>query len=199
MKCLVFQMISLLLIFPPLKAQENGLVPLRKWGSEEERLQERQRLSRLSSKLDTFLRQKQEPIANIVKSSILPGYGQFAAKKSLKGLIFTTTALTTIGGGIYFLRQSNQKYDKYKSADNIDDIEKYFDGSEKLLKTSRTYFGIGVAIWALNIIDAYFSTNSYNKKQFEKFYYAFAEKKLGLNANFGMQGRTVTIGLAYRF
>jgi len=50
MKGLIFQMILLLLIFPSLKAQENGLVPLRKWGSEEERLQERQRLSRLSSK-----------------------------------------------------------------------------------------------------------------------------------------------------
>jgi len=199
MKSLIFQMILLLLISPSLKAQKNGLVPLRKWGSEEERLQERQRFSRLSNELDTFLRQKQEPIANIVKSSILPGYGQFAAKKSMKGLAFTTTALTIIGGGLYFLKQSNQKYDKYKSADNIDDIERYFDDSEKLLKTSRICFGIGVTIWVLNIIDAYFSTNSYNKEQFEKFYYGSAEKKFVPKVDFGMQKGKVTVGLAYRF
>lgn len=181
-------------------AQEDPInTPLRTWKNEEERIKEQQQIRRWKNNWDEYISHKQKIALNLGKSALLPGMGQFSCKRVGKGALFLGSTIAASGGAVYFLLKSNDKYEKYKVADNIDDIEKYFDESEDLLKYSNICFGIGAAIWAINIIDAYFSTISYNEKQFEKFYYGFREKKLVPNVHLSMRQEEVSVSLAYRF
>jgi hypothetical protein len=181
-------------------AQEDPIsIPLRTWKNEEERIEEQQQIRRWKNNWDEYISHKQKVALNLGKSALLPGMGQFSCKREGKGAIFLGSTIATSGGAVYFLLKSNEKYEKYKEADNIEDIEKYFDESEDLSKYSNICFGIGAAIWAINIIDAYFSTISYNEKQFEEFYYGFREKKLVPNVHLSMRREEVSVSLAYRF
>lgn len=197
MKWIVFQIILLFLVSSSLRSQESSPVPLRKWENEEQRLRERQNLSRLSSYLGTFLRQKQKPTSNILKSAILPGFGQWNAKKKVKGGIFMASSFISIGGGTYLLILSNQEYGKYKTADNIEDIENYYDNSVNLLKYSEIAFGVGGLIWVINIVDVFFTTKTYNRKLFEKFYYSLGNNTIA--PLLGMKNGKINIGLVYKF
>lgn len=197
MKFIALQIILLLLVHSPLRAQEEVSVPLRKWETEFQRLQERTRLSQLGGKLDIFLTQRQKPTSNTLKSAILPGLGQLKAKSTIKGVTFLTTFLASVGGGTYLLILSNQEYDKYKSADNIEDINKHYDDSNKFLKYSQISFGAGALIWTVNIFDAFMTTKTRNRRLFKKFYYSY-EKNM-IVPIMGAQKGEMTIGLIYKF
>lgn len=172
-------------------------VPLRIWDSESLRLKDRERLERLEKQLNSYIRSKQNPLSNASKSLVLPGLGQFVSKNYVKGNLYLLTSFGTLAGSLYFLQKSNNKYEQYKIANNIDDIEKYWNESEKFLLYSEISAGVAAAIWFINVIDAYFTTNNYNKSQFEKFYYS--SKKSALSPTFVFRKDSIQMNFVYRF
>ncbi len=197
-----YAIVIMMLIFTAIDtpAQENPTnTPIRTWTNDEERAKEQQQLQTWKNNWNEYLSYKKKVALNVTKSALLPGAAQFSCKKGIKGTFFLGSTVAAAGGAIYFLHKSNDQYSKYKAADNIDDIEKYFNKSEDNLKYSTICLGIGAAIWAINIIDAYFSTISYNQKQFDKFYYGFDQKKPPYNIRLCMSQKQISIDLAYRF
>jgi hypothetical protein len=102
-----------------------------------------------------------------------------------------------VGGGTYFLILSNQEYDKYKSADNIDDINKHYDDSNKFLKYSQISFSTGALIWTISIFDAFITTKSRNLKLSKDLYYS--SNKSMIEPIVGVQKGEMTIGLIFKF
>jgi len=179
-------------------AQEDKIsIPLRMWKNEEERVKEQQQVQRWETNWDEYISQKRKVAHNLINSALLPGMGQFSCKKIVKGGLFLGSTIAAFGSAVHFMFQSNDRYKEYKTADNIDDIEKSWNESEKLLQYSRISAGAGAVIWFINIIDAYFTTNSYNKKVFEKFYLGMKDSLL--SPSLGLNENRVGIRLVYEF
>jgi hypothetical protein len=142
-------------------------VPLRSWRSESERIAERRRLENLKQKLDNFQMIRQKPLNNCMKSLVLPGLGQRSVKQNTKGRIFTRAIVLSAAGAGGLYLYSDYIYKKYKTADNIDDIERYYDESNRFYLWSQYALGASLGVWALNVVDAYFSTKSFNNKLFQ--------------------------------
>lgn len=147
--------------------------------------------------MDEYISQKQKVASNLGKSALLPGMGQFSCKRVVKGGVFLGTTIVAFGGGVYFLLQSNDKYEQYKEADNIDDIEKYWNESEKLLKYSKILAGAGAVIWFINLIDIYLTTNRYNEALFKEFYFGLG--KGSFSPRIGVNNNKIEIKLVYEY
>ncbi|UCG62274.1 MAG: PEGA domain-containing protein [Candidatus Zixiibacteriota bacterium] len=108
-----------------------------------------------------------------VRSIFIPGWGQRYADKKTKGFIFT--ALTVVAGVGYLFADDeyDYRYDEYvrlrdefdslSAAGNVDDLRRIYPDLEVARKNAydaetvrRITIGIGVGIWALNVIDALF-------------------------------------------
>jgi len=172
-------------------------IPLRTWKNKEERINERQQIQRWKSNWDEYMSKKQKISTNLLKSTLFPGIGQSSCKAWLKGSLFFSSTVVSFGSAGYFLFQSNENYEKYKVADNIDDIEKYWDKSIRLLRYSQICASIGAGIWLTNIVDAYVTTKSYNKALFNHFYYGTSSTKSSLQMGFNSKG--VNVALIWRF
>lgn len=197
MKLAFMSIFVIFLAFDVASAQDESEMPLRSWENEEMRLKDRSNLKKLNHEIELYLRRKKSPVQNMSLSIFFPGSGQFMCGNKLKGALFFTSTLAAGGGSIYFLNLSNENYGKYKIADNIDDINRYWDDSEKYLLYAEIAGGLASAIWLLNIVDAYFTTQKYNHSQFNRFYYG--HKKNGLSPYLGLSKEKVEIKLVYSF
>ncbi|MCB5263134.1 MAG: hypothetical protein LHW64_05875 [Candidatus Cloacimonetes bacterium] len=102
--------------------------------------------------------------ANLLKSAVVPGWGQFATKHDTKATVILSLELVTVIGAVYFHNQAKNNYDKYFEADQIDDINNYWGKAEKPYHYSLMLVGLASVIWGYNIYDVVISTNEYNAK-----------------------------------
>lgn len=100
--------------------------------------------------------------ANIIKSAVLPGWGQFATKHNTKATVILSMELVSVIGAVYFHDQAKKNYDKYYAANQIDAINDYWGKAEKPHHFSLMLIGLGSVIWAYNLYDVVVSTNEYN-------------------------------------
>lgn len=107
------------------------------------------------------------PIGTVVRSTVLPSWGQFHSRNYLRGGLI----LLGIGGsavGAFFAQQSFAKqYDNYvftasTEPDNTDAVFESYDNANQRYKLRMFFIYTGIGIWAYSIIDSYVSANFYN-------------------------------------
>jgi len=132
---------------------------------------------------------KQNYSTNIMKSAILPGWGQMSAGRTMRGEIFLASEIILAGTGIYYYDKAMNYYDKYKKATYVEDIKKYYEDAKTPYTISQVVLVAGVVIWAINIFDTISVTAENNSGLWERTVSDYYEKKL-----------TITpLGFTYRF
>jgi len=126
---------------------------------------------------------KQNIITNVLRSSVAPGWGQFSAKRNLKGQLIVGAEIALIGSFLYYNDKYLTNYDEYKKANYIGDIENFYDKANKHYLTSRTFLALGITVWLYNIIDAVISTNEYNQDVWDSLYNDYERGKIILSPN----------------
>ncbi|MFC1546632.1 DUF5683 domain-containing protein [bacterium] len=110
-----------------------------------------------------FLTQRTEKSA-IVRSLLLPGWGQFYLRQTGKGYIYSTGVILGLVGGVIAYNKAEKKYDDYENK-GIKGGELYDDYVQN---TNYMYysFGAGALIWIYSIIDAYVTVKKEKKEKF---------------------------------
>lgn len=100
--------------------------------------------------------------SNMIKSAIIPGWGQFSAKQPIKGEIFLGAEIVTFGTALLFYDRAMGFYRKYETATQVDIIEDYYKKAQSQNQYAVIFSGLGLIIWAYNIYDVVMSTSDYN-------------------------------------
>ena len=149
-----------------------GWESLEKYYSDRKNFEERQKL------LQIYELKKLSVSKNILKSVIAPGWGHFTAKRYTKGQILLGLEVILIGSGIYYYDQAMENYDKYKKADYIGDIEKYYTDANTPFQYSKILLGFGVVVWLYTIYDTIQVTEEYNNELWDNIYMEYYKKNL---------------------
>jgi hypothetical protein len=110
-----------------------------------------------------YEQQKQSHLVNALKSAIMPGWGHFAANSYTKGEVLLGVEILIVGSSIYYYTRAMDDYDKYKSANQIDEIYQYYTDANSAYKTSQIIMGLGSLVWLYTILDAVQVTEDYNR------------------------------------
>jgi tetratricopeptide (TPR) repeat protein len=106
---------------------------------------------------NTKVRVKREPIDSIWRAAVFPGFGQVYNNQTAKGIIFGSAFIAAAGLCVYNVSDEKVKYDKYKIANENQDIA--FKQAQDSW-TSALVFGIlAGAVYAGSILDAGLSYN----------------------------------------
>ncbi len=116
----------------------------------------------------------------ILKSSLVPGFGQITSKAGTKGTIFLGTELLTLGVSLYFYDRSNYYYDKYLTATQIDEIQEFYGAAQTPRYYSFLFLALGAVIWGYNIYDVISTTDDYNAKVWQELVEKYGKKTLSL-------------------
>ena len=100
------------------------------------------------------------------KSLLIPGWGQFAEKKYLKGAVFLSAEIYCLYKIFENNHRGNENYLLYKEAGNVDDVLKYRELTEKYDRRRNAFILGAIGIWAVNLIDIYVIVK--NKKNKDK-------------------------------
>ena len=152
--------------------QKYGWDSLEKYYSDRKNIEERKKL------LQIYEFKKLSVSKNILKSVIAPGWGHFTAKRYTKGQILLGLEVILIGSGIYYYDKAMENYDKYKKADYIGDIEKYYTDANTPFQYSKILLGFGVVVWLYTIYDTIQVTEEYNNEIWDNIYMEYYKKNL---------------------
>jgi hypothetical protein len=100
--------------------------------------------------------------ATMAKSAIFPGWGHYSIESYSKGHTFLTSGILLAGAGLYFYSRSQDYYDNYKNASQIDEINSNYDKAEENYNTAMIFLGTYIILWGYNLYDSAESTERYN-------------------------------------
>ena len=132
------------------------------WNSEENYQQARNEINMRQNIIQLYEMKKSDLKLNVVKSMVFPGWGHFAVKKYTRGEILLGLEVVFLGTAFYYYDQAMDNYDKYKKADYIEDINKYYQKAEQPYKYSQTFLALGIITWLFGIYDTINVTTEYN-------------------------------------
>ncbi len=89
------------------------------------------------------------------KSLLYPGWGQIIEKEYVKGIGFVLAETTLILSAIVMNNKSNDYYDKYKIAENVDDVIFYRQKTEEFDKKRNILILSAAFVWVVNLVDIY--------------------------------------------
>lgn len=159
------------------------------WDDFAEQRLARENLETRKEILKLYNERKQSYSTNIMKSAILPGWGQMSAGKTLRGEVFLASEIILAGAGLYYYDKAMNYYDKYKKATYVGDIKRYYEDAKGPYTISQVILVAGVVIWAINIFDTISVTAENNSGLWDRTVDDYYAKKL-----------TITpIGFVYRF
>lgn len=107
------------------------------------------------------------PFGAVVRSSVLPGYGQFYIGKKIQGVFsFITTSSLLTGSFItwtYYREVYNNKYIP-AAEENLysSETRKYYNEANQRYKLSQFLLFAGLGFWTYSLIDSYVGANFYN-------------------------------------
>ncbi|HOH98441.1 MAG TPA: hypothetical protein PL188_09090 [Candidatus Cloacimonadota bacterium] len=99
---------------------------------------------------------------NLIKSAVIPGWGQFSTKNNSKATIILSIELVTLLGSLYFYDQAMVNYNQYKTATQIDEINRYYSKAQTPYQYAIMLLGLATVVWGYNVFDVVISTNEYN-------------------------------------
>ncbi len=116
----------------------------------------------------------------ILKSALVPGFGQITSKAGTKGTIFLGAELLSLGVSLYLYDRSNYYYDQYLTATPIDEIQEYYSLAQTPRYYSLLFLALGVVIWGYNIYDVILTTDSYNAQVWQEILQKYAKRTVSL-------------------
>ena len=134
------------------------------WSNLKERLDAREDLFKRQKLLQIYEMKKIPLWKNMLQSGIMPGWGQFNTHSYTKGQVFLYVEVVLVGTSYYFFDQSNEKYNLYKNATYIEDINQYYDDASKYRGYAHGLIALSGLVWIYNIYDTYISTEEYNSE-----------------------------------
>jgi hypothetical protein len=133
------------------------------------------------------------------RSVIFPGWGDYrvrAARKNYWAIGAASYAL--VGSGLYFRYSSNQNYDKYKTANSLNDADNYFDKAQQQQRTSNFLLAAGAAIWIGDIVGVIIK-GAKNKKQQGEMFKKEQEQSSSFRMNYNPQYQSFGLSLTKKF
>lgn len=164
-----FTLISLLLVLLSLLSAQTGFditafsdttkygwadYPARKTWRDD--LEQRQQL------LQLYEMDAQTVPANMLKSAIIPGWGQFSAKQPVKGEVILGLEILSLGTSLFFYDKAMNYYRKYQTSTQVTEMEEMYKKAQSPFQYSMIFAGLGMVIWAYNLYDVVASTDNYN-------------------------------------
>jgi hypothetical protein len=131
---------------------------------------------------------KQSHFTNCLKSMIAPGWGHFSTNNYLKGEILLGLQVLLAGSAYYFYDQSQDYYDKYKNAHQIDEINQYYIDANSSYRTSGILVGLWIIAWGYTVLDTIQATENYNRDLWYSLYDEYMKSKVTVTAQ-GIQIR----------
>ncbi|MCX5782625.1 MAG: DUF5683 domain-containing protein [Elusimicrobia bacterium] len=102
----------------------------------------------------------------LVRSILLPGWGQFYKGSNTKGYIISAGAFLSASLAYYYLSESDKAYEKYRKISLIDD-DSYSDYQNKSNKFNIAVLSLTL-FWLYGIVDTYFISSGEEYAQNEK-------------------------------
>lgn len=140
------------------------------WNTPEKLFSYRQDLQKRQDMLQIYEMKKQNVVTNLVKSSVIPGWGQYAAHRFTKGQIVLVAEVSILVGSYLSYLDAMDNFDKYKKANYIGDINKYYKKAQDQYEQSQYLLGAGLVLWLFNIYDSVISTEAYNNDTWRTLY-----------------------------
>lgn len=119
---------------------------------------------------------------------IAPGWGHFSTNNYLKGEILLGLQVLLAGSAYYFYDQSQDYYDKYKNAHQIDEINQYYIDANSSYRTSGILVGLWIITWGYTVLDTIQATENYNRDLWYTLYNEYMKSKVTVTAQ-GIQIR----------
>ena len=85
----------------------------------------------------------------MLRSLMLPGWGQFFNEQYTKGYVIAGTELVLLSTALVFYTQANSTYSDYENGSAS------YDDYTKKIDTTNMVVGVFAAVWIYNVIDAY--------------------------------------------
>ena len=98
----------------------------------------------------------------IAQSIIFPGWGHFHRGYTVKGLIFTTLTLATLGSTIYFIYDTNKRQKEYLDQTEVSQILTKYNGYNSAFRKRNISIFALAAVWLYTQIDLLFISNDDN-------------------------------------
>ncbi|MGA2090847.1 MAG: DUF5683 domain-containing protein [Endomicrobiales bacterium] len=97
--------------------------------------------------------QRHDPVNAMLRSAVIPGWGQFFNDQSFKGEIIGTVFFVSVGAYFYYTGAANTDYQNYqnqglRNGSGYTDYENHKD-----LAIDAVYVGVGA--WVVGVVDAY--------------------------------------------
>lgn len=192
----IFLIIVLCAILLPLHAEESKFGSdsiLQKnikyeWGDATKWKDFREDLKRNMAIYNEWEHEKQSHLTNCLKSMVAPGWGHFSTHSYLKGEILLGIQILLAGSAYYFYDQSQDYYEKYKNAHQIDDIDQYYIDANSSYRTSGILLGLWIIAWGYTVLDTIQATENYNRELWYSLYDEYMSKKVTVTAQ-GIQIR----------
>lgn len=93
---------------------------------------------------------------SLQKSLLIPGWGQFAEKRYIEGILFLSAEIFCFYKIFSYNHKGNDYYDLYEKADNTEDAIKYRGLTEKYDTRRNKFIFAAAGVWIINLIDIYF-------------------------------------------
>ncbi len=106
--------------------------------------------------------------ANILKSALVPGWGQFSTNAPVKAEIIIGAEVLAMGTAFLFYDRSMNYYRKYQNASQVGEIEDYYKKARTANQYATLTAGLGLIVWIYNMYDVIVSTEEYNASIWQK-------------------------------
>lgn len=169
---IVLLLISFLLVFLQLPAQGfdlNKFSNPKKYGWEnyQDRSDYRKDFAERQELLQLYEIKAKSITYTMAKSAIFPGWGHYSIESYSKGHSFLTGGVILAGASLYFYSRSQDYYNDYRNANQIDVINSNFDKAEQNYNTSMIFLTAYAILWSFNLYDSSESTERYNANLWE--------------------------------
>ena len=121
----------------------------------------------ITSTLETESIRLISPVGTMVRSAVIPGWGQIHSRNYFRGGLMLIGIGVSTTGALLAQRSFNAEYNYYaltasNEPDNITAVQASYDRANQKYKLRMFFIYTGIGIWVYSIIDSYVSANFYN-------------------------------------
>ncbi len=138
------------------------------WENYEQRISHRIDREERQELLQIYNMNKQSITSNMIKSAFVPGWGQISAHSYIRGQVILGVEIVALGGCLFLYTRAMDKYDKYKNATQVDEINSLYDEALEPYTLSMALLGLYGLVWGYNLYDSAQSTEGYNAQLWNK-------------------------------
>ena len=121
---------------------------------------------------------------SLKKSLLVPGWGQFAEKHIIEGVLFLGAEVFSLYQIFRYNHKGNTYYSKYQVPTSVADALRYREKTEEFDKKRNIYILGAVAIWAVNLIDIYVIVKNKEKQKIKLQLQSVDKKSLVLSLHY---------------